>query len=177
MRCPKGLRLFAVFDHMVCCWLAYIYFVWLMWECQIRARCYFRALAAWQAQKAHFDVCYAGYFSPTWPTWRFWGLSRYSISRKVRRGSRLFFKPLFLSPFITFLRRFGRKTGIDFAYFGLDMVFEGTTGVCEPIHRFISKWVRKKEKYANSKCIRRVFVDLKVHNVQKNSYHFDCIDQ
>ena len=22
-----------------------------------------------------------------------------------------------------------------------------------------------------------VFVDLKVHNVQKNSYHFDCIDQ
>ena len=22
-----------------------------------------------------------------------------------------------------------------------------------------------------------VFVDLKVHNFQKNSYHFDCIDQ
>ena len=22
-----------------------------------------------------------------------------------------------------------------------------------------------------------VFVDLKVHNVQKNSYHFDCTDQ
>ena len=22
-----------------------------------------------------------------------------------------------------------------------------------------------------------VFVDLKVRNVQKNSYHFDCIDQ
>ena len=22
-----------------------------------------------------------------------------------------------------------------------------------------------------------VFVDLKVHNVQKNPYHFDCIDQ
>ena len=22
-----------------------------------------------------------------------------------------------------------------------------------------------------------VFVDLKVHNVEKNSYHFDCIDQ
>ena len=115
----------------------------------------FPAWAAWQAQKAHFDVCYAGYFSPTWPTWRFWGLSRYGISRKVRRGSRLFFKPLFLSPFIAFLRRFGRKTGIDFDHFGLDMVFEGTTGVCEPIHRFISKWVRKKEKYANAKCIWR----------------------
>ena len=30
------------------------------------------------------------------------------------------------------------------------MVFEGTTGVCELIYRFNSKWVRKKEKYANS---------------------------
>ena len=59
-------------------------------------------------------------------------------SRKVRRGSRLLFKPLFLSPFIGFLRRFGLKTGVDFAHFGLDMVFEGTTGVCERIDRFIS---------------------------------------
>ena len=33
------------------------------------------------------------------------------------------------------LRRFGLKTGIHFAHFGLesDMVFEGTTGVCERI--------------------------------------------
>ena len=30
------------------------------------------------------------------------------------------------------------------------MVFEGTTGVCELIYRFTSKWVREKEKYANS---------------------------
>ena len=32
---------------------------------------------------------------------------------------------------VGFLRRFGLKTGIDFAYFGLElrMVFEGTTGV------------------------------------------------
>ena len=32
---------------------------------------------------------------------------------------------------VGFLRRFGVKTGIDFAYFGLEsgMVFEGTTGV------------------------------------------------
>ena len=28
-----------------------------------------------------------------------------------------------------FLRRFGLITGIDFAHFSLDMVFEGTTGV------------------------------------------------
>ena len=40
-----------------------------------------------------------------------------------------------------FLRRFGLKTGIDFAYFGLEsgMVFEGTTGVYERIYRFSSK--------------------------------------
>jgi len=35
------------------------------------------------------------------------------------------------------------------------MVFEGTTGVYERIYRFSSKGVRKKEKYANSKCISR----------------------
>ena len=39
------------------------------------------------------------------------------------------------------LRRFGLKTGIHFPHFGLElgMVFEGTTGVCELIHRFYSK--------------------------------------
>ena len=38
-------------------------------------------------------------------------------------------------------RRFGLKTGIDFAHFGLEsgMVFEGTTGVYERIYRFNSK--------------------------------------
>ena len=52
------------------------------------------------------------------------------------------------------------KTGVDLAHFGLNMVFEGTTGVYERIYRFISKWDRKKEKYANSKWIfkRNVFV-------------------
>ena len=38
------------------------------------------------------------------------------------------------------------------------MVFERTTGVYERIYRFNSKWVRKKEKYANSKWILRIFV-------------------
>ena len=52
---------------------------------------------------------------------------------------------------VAFLRRFGLKTGIHFAPFGLEsgMVFEGTTGVHERIYRFNSVWVRKKEKYAN----------------------------
>ena len=47
---------------------------------------------------------------------------------------------------VGFLRRFGLKTGIHFAHFGLEscMVFEGTTGVHEGIDRSNSKWVRKK---------------------------------
>ena len=50
------------------------------------------------------------------------------------------------------LRRFGLKTGIDFADFVLEsgMVVEGTTEVYERIY---SKWVRKREKYVNSKWI------------------------
>ena len=39
------------------------------------------------------------------------------------------------------LRRFGLKTCVHFAHFGLEsgMVFEGTTGVYERIYRFNSK--------------------------------------
>ena len=50
---------------------------------------------------------------------------------------------------VGFLRRFGLKTGIHFAQFGLEsfMVFDGTTGVYEGIYRFNSKLARKKEKY------------------------------
>ena len=53
---------------------------------------------------------------------------------------------------VEFLRRFGLKTVIDFAHFGLEsgVVFEGTTEVYERIYRFDSKLVRKKEKYVNS---------------------------
>ena len=52
------------------------------------------------------------------------------------------------------------KTGIDFAHFGLEsgMVCEGNTGVYERTYRFNSKWERKKEKYANSKWILRIFL-------------------
>ena len=48
---------------------------------------------------------------------------------------------------VGFLRRFGLKTGIHFAHFGLEsgMVFEGTTGVYERIYRFNSKLMDKKE--------------------------------
>ena len=60
---------------------------------------------------------------------------------------------------VGFLRRFGLKMSIHFANFALEsgMVFEGSTGVHERIYRFNSKWVRKNEKYANSKCIWRIF--------------------
>ena len=42
---------------------------------------------------------------------------------------------------VGFLRRFGLKTGIHFAQFGLEsgMAFEGTTGVYERLYRFNSK--------------------------------------
>ena len=41
----------------------------------------------------------------------------------------------------------------QFAHFSLESgkVFLGTTGVYERICRFNSKWIRKKEKYANLK--------------------------
>ena len=42
---------------------------------------------------------------------------------------------------VGFWRRFGQKTGIHFAHFGLGsgMVFEGTTAVSKRIYRFNSK--------------------------------------
>ena len=42
---------------------------------------------------------------------------------------------------VEFLHRFGLRTGIHLAYFGLEsgMVFDGTSGVYESIYRFISK--------------------------------------
>ena len=57
---------------------------------------------------------------------------------------------------------FGLKTGIHFAQFCLEsgVVFVGTMGVYERIYRFNSKWVRKKEKYANSKSLKNFFLLL-----------------
>ena len=73
------------------------------------------------------------------------------------------------------LHRSGLKSGIDFAHFGLElaMAFKGTTGVDECIVRFISKWVRKKEKdyiyiyiyiYIESKLLCR----MKILKTMKN---------
>ena len=49
---------------------------------------------------------------------------------------------------VGFLRRFGLKTGIHFAHFGLEsgMVFEGTTGVYERVYRFNSKGSKKERE-------------------------------
>ena len=48
---------------------------------------------------------------------------------------------------VWFLRRFGLKTGIHFAHFGLEsgMVYEGTTGVYEPILLFQFQMNTEKE--------------------------------
>ena len=59
------------------------------------------------------------------------------------RGGIPLYKPYkyVLTQMVWFLRRFGVKTGIDFAHFGLElgMVFEETTEVYERIYRFNSK--------------------------------------
>ena len=49
---------------------------------------------------------------------------------------------------VGFLRRFGLKTGIHFAHFGVEsgMVFEETTTAYERIYHFNAKCARKKEK-------------------------------
>ena len=61
---------------------------------------------------------------------------------------------------VGFLHLFSLKMSIYFAYFGLEsgMVFEGTSGVYEHIYRFNSKWRRKKEKYAISEWLWRIFL-------------------
>ena len=75
------------------------------------------------------------------------------ILRPPGGGATLLYNPYRYVPpqRVGFLRRFGLKTGIHFAHFCLesDMVFEGTTVEHEGIDRSNSKWVRKKEKYAN----------------------------
>ena len=62
-------------------------------------------------------------------------------------------------PRVGFLCRFGLKTGIHLNYFRLEssMIFKGigNYGSVWTYLSFHSKWVRKKEKYANSKRILR----------------------
>ena len=66
---------------------------------------------------------------------------------------------------VGFLRRFGLKTGIHFAHFGLEsgMVLEGTTGLYERLYRFNSRRVRKKENVKN----------MRIRNGLKN-FEFVC---
>ena len=62
-----------------------------------------------------------------------------SLSVIVRGGGTPLYKPYrYVPPHrVGFLRRFGLRTGIDFAHFGLEsgMVFVGASGVYERIHR------------------------------------------
>ena len=61
---------------------------------------------------------------------------------------------------VWFLRRFGLKKRYRLCPFwsGIGYGFEGITGVYGGIYRFNSKWVRKKEKYADSKWnLRNLF--------------------
>ena len=58
-------------------------------------------------------------------------------------GGTLLYKPYrYVPPHrVGFMRRFGLKTGVDFAHFGLEsgMVFEGTKRVYEGIYCFYPK--------------------------------------
>ena len=94
-------------------------------------------------------------------------LPSYQTPSSSPRGSTPLYKPCMYVPpqRVGFLPRFSLKTGIDFAHFGLESrtVIEGTTGLYERVHRFNSKWGRKKdrEKYLNSKLVlRNVFVPV-----------------
>ena len=57
-------------------------------------------------------------------------------------GTRIYKPFRYMSPQrVGFLRRFGRKTGIEFAHFGLEsgLVYEGTTVVYQCARHFNSK--------------------------------------
>ena len=57
---------------------------------------------------------------------------------------------------VWFLCRFGPKTGMGFAHFGMEsgVVFKGTMGVCKRICRFNSELIRKKESWKRPKFAR-----------------------
>ena len=74
-------------------------------------------------------------------------------------GGTPLYKPYMYVPSLRvgFLRRFSLKTGIDFPYHwsGGVMVFEGTTGVYESIHRFNSSEVERKRNMRIRNCFLR----------------------
>ena len=55
---------------------------------------------------------------------------------------------------------------------------EKATDTCRKKAELIQAIVNEWNGYETRQIpLLYVFVDLKVHNVEKNSYHFDCIDQ
>ena len=76
-----------------------------------------------------------------------------NVRPRFNRGGAPLYEPYRYAPpqRVGFLRCFGLKKGRGLAHFGPEsgMVFQGTTGMYERIYPFNSKWVRKKEKWAN----------------------------
>ena len=94
-------------------------------------------------------------------TFELWQQSQSFFSDWSPGGTPLYKLYRYVPPHLVgFFGRFGLKTGLDFAHFGLEsgMVFGGTTRVYKRIYRFNSKWVRKKEKYAISNWIWGIFL-------------------
>ena len=107
-----------------------------------------------------------------------------AMLRRLGAGTLLYKPHRYVPPQrVGFLRRFGLKTGVDFAHFDLEsvMVFEEITGMYERIYPLNFKWIRKKEKYANSKWILRNLVcwrsnlsndDIFLRGMSENGYGF-----
>ena len=109
------------------------------------------------------------FFSRVW--WGYWAvpwcLPQADISLAKRPEGTTLQKPYrYVPPHrVGFLSRFGLKTGIHYTlcpfWSGIMYGFRGNHGVYERIYRFNSKWVRKKEKYENSKWIGIIFFCLR----------------
>ena len=75
------------------------------------------------------------------------------------------------------MRRFGLKTEIDFAHFGLEsgMVFEGTTGIYERIYRFNSKWIKKSHDSTLLKVYIASNQDVSFHLLMRFCYRINLV--
>ena len=85
-------------------------------------------------------------------SWILWILNIDSLGERFEDNGSLV-APEWVLPYIT------APLGMVFAPFwsGIGYSFRGNYRVYESIYGFNSKWVRKKEKYANSKWIWRIF--------------------
>ena len=75
---------------------------------------------------------------------------------------------------VGFLRRFGLKTGIYLAYFGLEsgMVFEGTTGTYESIYRFNSNEYNNEAEICEFEIHPKNFFCLRTQNLSNDDVIF-----